>query len=67
MIMWSMHEQDFDESASILEDEDEATLSAIDRGIQAADKGRAVPLEEVRPRVSQRPTESSAPKNHWLI
>ena len=53
---------DFSESAPILEEEDEATLAAIDRGIKAADEGRVVPLEEVRRRMNQWLTRSSSPK-----
>ena len=44
--------QDFilelNESVPLIVDEDDETLAAIDRGIQAADEGRTVPLEEVR-------------------
>ncbi len=50
------------ESASILAEEDEATLAAIDRGIQSADEGRIVPLEEVRQRMSRWLAKSSSPK-----
>jgi len=50
------------ESASILDEEDDATLAAIDRGIQSADEGRVVPLEEVRQRMSRWLTKSSSPK-----
>jgi predicted transcriptional regulator len=32
----------------ILDEEDEATLAAIDRGIKAADEGRVVSSEEAR-------------------
>ena len=39
---------DFNEPAPLTDDEDEATLAAIDRGIKDADEGRTVPLEEVR-------------------
>ena len=54
---------DFDaDAAAILDEEDEATLSAIDRGIKAADEGRVVPLEEVRRRMEQWATKSSSPK-----
>ena len=48
-----MKKLDFDESAPILDEEDEATLAAIDRGIKAADEGRVVPMEEVRRRMNQ--------------
>jgi hypothetical protein len=53
---------DFNEPAPILEEEDEATLVAIDRGIKAADEGRLVTAEEVRQRMQKWLTESSSPK-----
>ena len=53
---------DFNEPAPILDDEDEATLAAIDRGIKAADEGRVVPSEEVRRRMEEWLTKSSSPK-----
>ena len=36
------------EPASLLIDEDEETLAAIDEGIRDADAGRTLPAEEVR-------------------
>jgi predicted transcriptional regulator len=60
--MAEVKKQDYSESAPILDEEDEATLAAIDRGIKAADEGRVVPLEEVRQRMSQWLTKSSSPK-----
>jgi predicted transcriptional regulator len=33
------------------DEEDEATLAAIDRGIKAADEGRVLSLEQVRQRL----------------
>jgi predicted transcriptional regulator len=54
--------EDVNESAPILDEEDEATLAAIDRGILSADQGRVVLLEEVRQRMHQRLTKSSSPK-----
>lgn len=53
---------EFHESAHILDDEDEATLAAIDRGMRAADEGRVVPLEDVHQRIGQWLTKSSSPK-----
>jgi predicted transcriptional regulator len=50
---------DFEDVSSILGEEDEATLAAIDRGIKAADEGRVVPAEEVRRRMRQWLTKSS--------
>jgi predicted transcriptional regulator len=52
---------DFEDVSSILGEEDEATLAAIDRGIKAADEGRVVPAEEVRRRMHQWLTKSSTP------
>ncbi len=52
----------FDEPAPILEEEDEATLAAIDRGIKAAHEGRVLPIEEVRERMKQWLSKSSSPK-----
>jgi predicted transcriptional regulator len=39
---------DWNQSISLTEEEDQETLAAIDRGIQAADEGRTVSLDEVR-------------------
>ena len=51
----------FDESG-ILDDEDEATLAAVDRGIKAADEGRVVSAEDVRLRMREWLTKPSSPK-----
>lgn len=50
------------EELSILAEEDEATLAAIDRGIRSADEGRTVDLEEVRQRMNRWLTRFSLPK-----
>lgn len=50
------------ESAAILDEEDEATLAAIDRGIRSADEGRVIDLEEVRQRMNRWLARSSLPK-----
>jgi len=43
--MGEVKKVDFDaDSTTILNEEDEATLAAIDRGVKAADEGRVVPL-----------------------
>ena len=52
---------------SILDEEDEATLAAIDRGMKAADEGRVVSAEEVRRRMQQWLTKSSTPTKHSSI
>lgn len=49
-------------ASSILDEEDEATLGAIDRGIQSADEGRVIPLDEVRQRMNGWLTRSSSLK-----
>jgi predicted transcriptional regulator len=57
--MAELKRPDFEDASSILGDEDEATLAAIDRGIKAAEEGRVVPTEEVRRRMQQWLTKSS--------
>ena len=57
-----VNKKNVNESAPILDTEDEATLAAIDRGIKSADEGRVVLLEEVRQRMSRWLTNSSSPK-----
>jgi predicted transcriptional regulator len=39
---------DLTQPIPLVEEEDEETLAAIDRGIEAADEGRTVALDEVR-------------------
>lgn len=51
----------FEDVSSLLGEEDEATLAAIDRGIKAADERRVVPAEEVRQRMQHWLTKSSTP------
>ena len=41
---------------------DAKTLAGIDRGIDDADAGRAVPLEEVRKRIPRWISKSESPK-----
>jgi predicted transcriptional regulator len=53
---------DFNDPAPLTGEEDDETLAAIDRGVQAADEGRVVPLEEVRRRMNEWLTKSSSPK-----
>jgi predicted transcriptional regulator len=65
--MDGLRNEDFDQSAPILDQEDEATLAAIDRGIQSADDGRIVPLDEVRQRMNRWLTKSSSPKTRSMI
>ena len=44
---------DFTEPTSLTEEEDAATLEAIDRGIEAANEGRTVSLDEARELIPQ--------------
>lgn len=48
-----MVEFNFDHPVPITEEEDEATLAAIDRGIGSAGEGRVASPEEARQRVQQ--------------
>jgi predicted transcriptional regulator len=56
--MAEVKKRDLVESDSILDEEDEATLAAIDRGIKAADEDRVVSFEEVRRRLREWLTKS---------
>jgi predicted transcriptional regulator len=60
--MGDLKKLDFEEPAAILEEEDEETLAAIDRGIKAADEGRVVSLDDARRRMQTWLTKSSSPK-----
>ncbi len=51
--MGHLKNPEFTEADSILDEEDEATLAAIDEGIKAADEGRVVSEEEVRKLIPQ--------------
>ena len=52
----------FEEPESILDGEDEETLSAINEGIHDAEAGRTVTAEEVRKLMAQWTTASSTRK-----
>lgn len=41
-------ESDFEKPAPVLDEEDEATLAAIDEGLRDAKSGRTVSVEQVR-------------------
>jgi predicted transcriptional regulator len=56
-----MIEFNVDHPVPITEEEDEATLAAIDRGISSAAEGRVVSSEEARRRVEQWLSKSSTP------
>jgi hypothetical protein len=53
---------DFNEPTPILDEEDEATLSAVDRAVESANQGRLVPIEQVRERMQEWLTGSSSRK-----
>jgi predicted transcriptional regulator len=53
------HRVEFGNSDHLLDEEDEHTLAAIDRGLKAANEGRLIPAEEVQRRVEKWLTESS--------
>jgi predicted transcriptional regulator len=55
-------EFDFEKPTPAIDDEDEATLAAIDDGIRDAKAGRTVDLEQVRKLMPQWITASSSPK-----
>jgi predicted transcriptional regulator len=57
-----MAELKLDHPVPLTEDEDDATLAAVDRGIQDAGQGRVVSAEEARQRVRQWLSKSSTPK-----
>lgn len=55
-------EPDFEKPTPVIEEEDEATLAAIDEGIRDAKAGRSVALEKVRKLLPQWITASSSRK-----
>ncbi|HXC46902.1 MAG TPA: hypothetical protein VNU20_01325 [Candidatus Sulfotelmatobacter sp.] len=55
-------EPDFEKPTPVIEEEDEATLTAIDEGIRDAKAGRTVALEKVRKLLPQWITASSSRK-----
>jgi predicted transcriptional regulator len=58
-----MAEVTLDHPVPVAEEEEEATLAAIDRGLEAADRGHVVPFEEVRERMKQWLSKSCSPKS----
>jgi len=55
-------ESDFEKPVPVDDDEDEATLAAIDEGIADAKAGRTVPAEQVRKQLRSWISESSTRK-----
>ncbi len=57
-------EYDFEKPAPVIEEEDEATLAAIDEGMRDAKAGRTVSMEKVRKLLPKWITASSSRKEH---
>ena len=57
-----MAELKLDHPVPMTDEEDKATLAAIDRGIKAADEGRVVSLKQARQRIQKWLSKSSSPK-----
>jgi predicted transcriptional regulator len=53
---------EFESSATVLGEEDEETLAAVDDGIRDAKAGRTIPAEEARKRLRKWITASSTRK-----
>ena len=60
--MAKVRESDIEKQVPVNDDEDEATLAAIDEGIRDAKTGRSVPAEEVRKLLPKWITGSSTRK-----
>jgi predicted transcriptional regulator len=60
--MAKVKESDIQKAVPVTDDEDEATLAAIDEGIRDAKAGRSVPAEEVRKLLPKWTTGSSTRK-----
>jgi len=60
--MGKAKEFDLEKPALVIDDEDEATLAAIDEGIRDAKAGRSAPIEKVRELLPRWITASSSPK-----
>jgi predicted transcriptional regulator len=53
-----------DGELTLMDEEDNATLAAIDRGMKDADEGRLIPVEEVRVQMKKWPTKSPSLRKH---
>jgi len=56
-------ESEFEKAIPVPDDEDEATLAAIDEGIRDGEAGRTVPASEVRQFLQKWITKSATPKD----
>jgi predicted transcriptional regulator len=57
-------EFEFEKPVPVVDDEDEATLAAIDEGIRDAKAGRTVPMEKVRKLLPKWISAFSSRKEH---
>jgi predicted transcriptional regulator len=55
-------ESDFEKPGPVLDEENEATLAAIDEGLRDAKSGRSVPVEQVRELLPKWISDSSSRK-----
>jgi predicted transcriptional regulator len=55
-------EFEFEKPVPIIDDEDEETLAAIDKGIRDSEAGRTVPMEKVRKLLPKWITDSTSRK-----
>lgn len=62
--MAEANKENFEDSAHILDEEDEATIAVLKERVKAADEGRLVTSEEARQRMKKWLTKSSTPKKH---
>jgi predicted transcriptional regulator len=62
MVMAKTKESEFEKPASVLEEEDQATLAAIDEGLRDAKSGRTVSVEKVRELLTKWISASSSRK-----
>ena len=60
--MAELKKTDFENSAHILDDDDEGTLAILKQRVKSADQGRLVTSEEVRKQMNKWLTKSSITK-----
>jgi hypothetical protein len=60
----AIKQSDFEKPAPIVDEEDEATLDAIDEGLRDTKAGRTVSSKQVRELLPKWISASSSPKEH---